>query len=94
MEPALHAAIEKAAAILRAAGATDVYLFGSILEPIPGREPQDIDFAVKGLPPDRYYSTVGAMMTVLPLPVDVIDLDRATPFVRRLRESGRLRRVA
>jgi predicted nucleotidyltransferase len=86
-----------AARILREAGATGVYVFGSAgdeREMLPGREPRDIDLAVEGLPPEAFVRTVGRLLAELRFPVDLVDLDRPTPLAQRLRERGRLRRVA
>ncbi len=82
--------------ILRAAGARRVYLFGSAADDrAPGqREPADIDLAVEGLPRHALYAAIGELLCELEMSVDVIDLDRPTPFVHRLRDSGRLRLVA
>jgi predicted nucleotidyltransferase len=97
MDPALQAKIEQAARILREAGATEVYVFGSAVDPdeqLPGHEPQDLDLAVEGLRPEIYFDTLGELMWQLRMPVDLIPLDSPSPFVKRLRKSGSLRRVA
>jgi predicted nucleotidyltransferase len=89
----LGPAIEQAAAILKAAGAEAVYLFGSIVEG-PFRPDSDIDLAVTGLPPARFFQTMGQTMFVLPRPFDLVDLDVDTPFTRYLKQKGKLYRVA
>lgn len=88
--------VSLAARILREAGATGVYVFGSVVEgqDLPGRAPRDLDLAVEGLPREAYVRTLGRLLYELNFPVDLVELDASTPFVNRLRESGRLRRVA
>jgi len=86
-------AIEQAAAILKAAGAEEVYLFGSTVDG-PFHPDSDIDLAVTGLPPDKFFQVMGQTLLVLPRPLDLIDLDVDTPFTRYLKEKGKLQRVA
>jgi predicted nucleotidyltransferase len=89
----LQQAVQQAAAILKAAGAEAVYLFGSMArESI--RPDSDIDLAVTGLPPNKFFQTMGQILSVLPRPLDLIDLDVDTPFTRYLKQKGNLRRVA
>jgi predicted nucleotidyltransferase len=89
----LRQAIDRAAAILQDAGAEAVYLFGSIAEG-PLRPDSDIDLAVTGLPPARFFQAMGRALTILPRPLDLVDLDVDTPFTRYLKQKGKLRRVA
>lgn len=89
----LQQAIEQAAAILKAAGADAVYLFGSTVEG-PVRPDSDIDMAVAGLPPARFFQAMGQTMFVLPRSLDLVDLDVDTPFTRYLKQKGKLHRVA
>jgi predicted nucleotidyltransferase len=89
----LQQAIEQAAAILKAAGADAVYLFGSTVEG-PVHPESDIDLAVAGLPPARFFQAMGQTMFVLPRPLDLVDLDVDTPFTRYLKQKGKLLRVA
>jgi len=88
-----EAVIERAAALLREEGAREVYVFGSVAA---GRQRagSDLDIAVAGLPPERFFRAVGRLLTELPVSVDLIDLDRSSPVTDRLRDSGSLRRVA
>jgi predicted nucleotidyltransferase len=89
----LRQAIEQAAAILKAAGAETVYLFGSIVEG-SFRPDSDIDLAVTGLPPAKFFQAMGQTMIILPRPFDLVDLDVDTPFTRYLKQKGKLHRVA
>jgi predicted nucleotidyltransferase len=89
----LRQAIEQAATILKAAGAEAVYLFGSVVEGAL-RPDSDIDLAVTGLPPTRFFQVMGQTLLVLPRPLDLVDLDVDTPFTRYLKQKGKLYRVA
>ncbi len=93
MSADLQHRIEQAAQILRAAGATEVYLFGSVARGLD-RPGSDIDLAVPGLPPERYFFVLAPIASVLGRPVDLVDLDESTPFVRYLHRVGELQRVA
>ncbi len=94
IEPAdLRQAIDQAAAILKAAGAEAVYVFGSVAEGPIGPD-SDVDLAVTGLPPAKFFQVMGQTMLMLPRPLDLVDLDVDTPFTRYLKQRGRLHRVA
>jgi predicted nucleotidyltransferase len=84
--------IEIAAARLKAAGAREVYLFGSAAR---GRTDlgSDVDMAVSGLPPEVYYRAAAAASDVLGRPLDLVDLDEDTPFTRYLKTENELVRV-
>ena len=90
--PELQRAIDQAAAILKAAGAEAVYLFGSIVEG-SFRPDSDVDLAVTGLPPGKFFHTMGQLLHVLPRSLDLVDLDVDTPFTRYLKQKGKLYRV-
>jgi predicted nucleotidyltransferase len=89
----LQQAIEQAVTILKEAGAEAVYLFGSVVEG-PLRPRSDIDLAVTGLPPTKFFQVMGKTLLVLPRPLDLVDLDVDTPFTRYLKQKGKLYRVA
>ncbi len=86
-------ALSAAVALLLRLGATEVFVFGSATKDAfrPG---SDIDMAVRGLPPSAYFSAVAKAADLLGRPVDLVDLDDATPVVRYLLGSGELVRVA
>jgi len=88
----LAEAIDEAARVLRAQGAREVYLFGSAAT---GRlrAGSDVDLAVAGLPPERFFRAVGLATDVLDRPLSLVDLDEDTPFTRYLRTQGELQRV-
>jgi uncharacterized protein len=74
--------IRLAARYLRDQGAKKVWLFGSLAK---GRQPtvhSDFDFAVEGLPPDRYFGSVGHLLQILPRPVDIVELEDCAPLLR------------
>ena len=85
-------AIALASSILREQGATAVYLFGSAAT---GRlrDGSDIDLAIAGLPPERFFRAMGLAADVLDRPLSLVDLDEDTPFTRYLRAEGGLQRV-
>ena len=93
MTKELQSKIEQAASELIKAGAKEVYLFGSAVrdEII---DPQDIDLAVSGIAPDRFFAAMAAAAQLLDRPLDLVDLDDDSPLVRYLRDKGNLQRVA
>ena len=93
MEAEVQESIRKAAECLTRAGAREVYLFGSVASGVI-HEHSDIDMAVSGLPPRIFFQAMSEAARFLDREMDLIDLDEDTPFVRFLREKGRLKRVA
>jgi predicted nucleotidyltransferase len=87
------AEIQRVAEVLKAAGAREVYLFGSEATGAAGSG-SDVDLVVAGLPPASYYHAVGLISGILRRPLDLVDLDEATPFTEYLKRKGKLRRVA
>jgi predicted nucleotidyltransferase len=81
-----------AANLLRSMGATQVFIFGSAAK---GRlrPDSDVDMAVTGLPSRVFFSAISKASGLLGRPVDLVDLDDATPLVRYLIGSGELVRV-
>ena len=92
MDSDIQAQIEKAASVLRAAGAREVYVFGSAARG-DSREGSDVDLAVSGLPPQVFFKAMGQAGDVLGRPLDLVDLDEETPFARYLKEEGELQLV-
>lgn len=84
-----RAAVEFAARHLHAQGAATVWLFGSLAK---GRKPgvhSDFDFAVEGLPPDRFLGCLGFLLQKLPRSVDLVEMESASDFLReRIRAEG------
>jgi predicted nucleotidyltransferase len=85
--------LRAAANLLLRLGATQVFVFGSVTKDRL-RPDSDVDLAVRGLPPNVYFSAVSQASDVLGRPVDLVDLDDPTPLVRHLVDSGELLRVA
>jgi len=92
MDNDLGRLIEDAAAALKAAGAREVYLFGSAAG---GRiaEGSDVDMAVAGLPAENFFQAMSAAGRILQRPLDLIDLDEQNLFTDYLKKKGKLRRV-
>ncbi len=84
--------VERAVAALKAAGAREVYLFGSTAKGIM-RENSDVDLAVSGLPPEVFFRAMAAAHDALERPLDLIDLDADNAFTRYLKNKGELLRV-
>ena len=67
-------------------GAAQVVLFGSSLA--RDDEAHDIDLAVRGIHPSKFFKLYGELILALSKPVDLIDLDRDTPFSRMVTREG------
>jgi predicted nucleotidyltransferase len=82
----LRSPIEQSAAILKEFGAEAIYLFGSIVD---GKfhDDSDIDMAVSGLAPNKFFEAMGQILLILPRPLDLIDLDDDTAFTRYLKQK-------
>lgn len=93
MERSLQEKIDKAARVLREAGASEVYIFGSVAE---GRSTpdSDIDLAVSGLPQEAFFEAVGTIAMDVTENFDLVDIDDTNPFTEIIRKKGRLIRVA
>jgi len=84
-------AIQVAVEILRAYGATRIVLFGSAARWITSCDLQDrvgtssadrvefrdLDLACEGLPDARFFEIWGRLLSILPVPVDLVDLRSA-----------------
>ncbi len=92
MDEKLHSCLEKAVEVLKAAGAREVYVFGSCTTGTM-RDDSDVDLAVSGLPARLFFKAMSQATAVLGREMDLIDLDEAGPFTRHLRKEGCLRRV-
>lgn len=92
MADELWLAIKRATAMFLEAGAREVYLFGSVVKGGMDKD-SDIDFAVSGLPPTKFFKAMGDAADILQRPLDLVDLDEVNPFTLYLREEGELQRV-
>jgi len=86
--------LQKAASILKEAGCTEVYVFGSLADGTASDD-SDIDIAVKGLPKESYFKLGGRLMMELSHRFDLIDLDdNESRFALHIQKKGGLVRVA
>jgi predicted nucleotidyltransferase len=67
-------------------GLTRVLLFGSAAQ--SSDEPRDIDLAVEGLDPRRFFEFYGDLIFSLSRPVDVFDLSQPGRFADMVRREG------
>ncbi len=93
LPPAYRRSIEQLAVILKEAGCTEVFLFGSLAEG-KAREGADIDIAVRGCPRGKFFQVLGKLLLELEHPVDLVNLDGDDAFSRYLELEGTLVRVA
>jgi len=93
MNAAIKSDIETAARILREEGATEVYVFGSAVHG-KMRPDSDIDFAIRGLPPEKYFRTMSKVRRGISHLFDLVDLDEENPFTEYILRKGGLLRVA
>jgi predicted nucleotidyltransferase len=93
MEERYSQLIKNVADILIKYGAQEVYLFGSAATGNV-REESDMDFAISGLPPEKYFHAFSEAQRILERPLDLIDLDTSTLFTEYLKKKGKLLRVA
>lgn len=93
MDEQIKQDIDIAAKILRKAGASEVYAFGSSAHG-KTRPESDIDLAVRGLPPEKFFRAMSTVTFAISRPFDLIDLDDPDPFTEYLEREGELVRVA
>ena len=84
--------IQKAVTILKDAGCSEVFLFGSITSG-EVREKSDIDLAVRGCPQEKFFHLLGKLMMELDNAIDLVDLDSQDVFARYLEKEGELIRI-
>ncbi len=65
-----------------------VLLFGS--SATSPKEGKDIDLAVEGIPPQKFFEFYGDILLSLSKPVDLIDLSHDSKFTRLVRKEGLL----
>ena len=86
--------IKKAVEILKNEGCEEVFLFGSLAE---GRNNSnsDIDLAVTGCPPEKYFKLIGRLLGELNHSVHLIKLDdQDNRFVEHIKKEGTLIHVS
>lgn len=84
--------IDRAVRILRAEGCTEIFLFGSGAAG-KVRVESDIDLAIQGCPPGRFFHLLGRLLWELDHTVDLVNLDTQDPFAQYLRQEGELLQV-
>ena len=84
--------LKLASNILKNAGCTEVYLFGS---QATGRanENSDVDLGVKGLPPRLFYRMHWQLEEALDMKVDLVDFDFQKDFYELLNRIGELKKI-
>lgn len=85
--------VSQAIQVLKEAGCTDIFLFGSLATGKIG-DKSDIDLAVRGCPRGKFFHLLGRLLLELERPVDLVNLDRQDPFARYLEEEGELLQIA
>jgi predicted nucleotidyltransferase len=84
--------IDRAVRILKEEGCTEIYLFGSVATG-ESHSDSDIDLAVRGCTPGRFFHTLGRLMWELDHSIDLVDLDSEDPFALFLEQKQRLFRL-
>jgi len=74
------------ATLARRYGAATVWLFGSSTR--PRQRGRDLDLAVEGVAPARFFQFVGDLMLSLSRPVDVIALENRSKLSALIRRDG------
>ena len=85
--------LERAVKILKDGGCKEVFLFGSLAKGRSG-DNSDVDLAIRGCPPERFFSLYGDLMFALKHRVDLVDLDVSDPFTEYLSQKGGLLQLA
>lgn len=82
--------LQQAVQILKDAGCSAIYLFGSRATGHADAQ-SDIDLAIRGCPEGSFFRLVAQLYMELDTRVDLVDLDNMEdPFARRLAASGEL----
>jgi predicted nucleotidyltransferase len=74
------------AELARRYGVSRVWVFGSNAD--QGKRGRDVDLAVEGLAPARFFQFVGELMLSLPKPVDVVAMDKRSKLTTLIRRDG------
>ena len=78
-ESEFSTSVEKAVRALKAAGAREIYLFGSAAKGSM-RGHSDVDLAVSGLPPEVFFRAMADAHDILGCPLDLSISTWAIPF--------------
>ncbi len=93
LHPTARLLVDRGIAALREHGATEVYVYGSVVGDRWDPERSDIDFAVRGIPPERFYRAAADLMQSIGRDADLTDLDSGARFGLMLERRGKLTRV-
>ena len=66
--------VERGVKILKSGGCKEIYILGSVAEDHI-RPESDIDFAVRGCPPEHFFKLQGRLLMELNRSADLVDLD-------------------
>lgn len=84
--------IRRAVKILKESGCTDIFLFGSLGEG-KIRDGSDIDIAIRGCPPGKFFYLLGKLLLALDHSVDLVNLDSQDAFARYLEKKGGILKI-
>ena len=84
--------LAKATNILKNAGCTEIYLFGSQATG-KANDNSDVDLGVKGLPPKLFFRMHSDLEEALKMPVDLVDFDYQKDFFDLLQRVGELKKI-
>ncbi|MFQ5687206.1 MAG: nucleotidyltransferase family protein [Candidatus Scalindua sp.] len=85
----LERELAKVVSLSKEFGAEKVLLFGSCLEDVESA--QDIDIAVKGVKPEKFFEMYGRILSMVDSEIDLIPLeDTREHFAKRILEKGRM----
>ena len=79
--------IARGVEVLKRGGCREVYILGSVAEGRVGPD-SDIDFAVRGCPPERFFKLQGRLLMELSRSADLIDLDADAEFAAFLEREA------
>ena len=92
--PIFERDIQKAVSILKNAGCSEIYIFGSLVKG-DCNDDSDIDIAVNNLAPGKFFEVSGLLMLELEHSFDLIKLDdKKSHFSNFIKENEVLLRVA
>jgi len=84
--------IQRAVEILKEAGCSHIYLFGSLVAEKVRLE-SDVDLAIRGCPKGSFFHLLGKLLLELDHSVDLVNLDSEDAFSLYLKEKGELLQV-
>ena len=85
--------INKAIRILKEIGFTELYIFGSVANKRYD-DKSDIDFAVKGIPDNKYFYAIGKLDMELSHRFDLVNLDKDSYFNEILKKNSEMIKIA